>query len=181
MSTGPASDDIATSWRTITAAVQRTQRRVDRSLEEAGTPPQWVPVLTLLLAADEHRMPMSALAREMSMTTGGFTKLADRMAREGIIDRRGSVSDRRVVHATLTATGRALAETVSTRYAAILHEAIAVVVPAGPLADAAATLAPLRSANAAPVDGEDVVTTERGPVLPDRRGPERRGRGREDT
>jgi hypothetical protein len=50
-------------------------------------------------------MPMTRLARDLSMTAGGFTKLADRMGREGLIDRRGSEGDRRVVYATLTDHG----------------------------------------------------------------------------
>ena len=61
-------------------------------------------------------MPMSVLARDVGMTSGGFTKLADRMARDGIIDRRGSDTDRRVVHASLTEVGLELAQRVSNVY-----------------------------------------------------------------
>ena len=56
-------------------------------------------VLTLLLDSEDQRLPMSRIARDLAMTSGGFTKLADRMARDGLIDRRGSSGDRRVVFA----------------------------------------------------------------------------------
>ena len=60
--------------------------------------------------APDRRLPMTRLARDLTMTSGGFTKLADRMAREGLIDRRGSSDDRRVVYATLTDEGVQIAQ-----------------------------------------------------------------------
>jgi DNA-binding MarR family transcriptional regulator len=111
-----ADDSVVADWRTVAAAVARVQRRVDAALERAGIPAQWFSVLHQLLQADDHRLAMNQLAREASMTSGGFTKLADRMARDGLIDRRGSADDRRVVHATLTAAGLTMARTASQVY-----------------------------------------------------------------
>ncbi|MDQ6848888.1 MAG: MarR family transcriptional regulator [Actinomycetota bacterium] len=62
-------------------------------------------MLHSLLRAEDHRSPMSALAREVSMTSGGFTKLADRMARGGLIDRR-SPADSAMRPAPMTAQMR---------------------------------------------------------------------------
>jgi DNA-binding MarR family transcriptional regulator len=101
----PASDEVVDAWLQIVDAAMRTQHRLLEKVSQSGVSDQWFGVLHLLLRAPEHRMPMTRLARDLSMTAGGFTKLADRMGREGLIDRRGSSGDRRVVYATLTDKG----------------------------------------------------------------------------
>jgi DNA-binding MarR family transcriptional regulator len=165
-----AEDDAASRWLTISTAVRNTQRLVNRSLEQAGTPPEQLGVLQLLLRADGHRMPMSALAREVSMTPGGFTKLADRMARDGLIDRRGSVDDRRVVHATLTEAGVVAARQAVERYVAALREHVLDVLGPTELDVAAAALEPLLDVDHDAHDHSDeVIASDRSPQLPDRR------------
>ena len=122
-------DDLVAQWRSITSGVMRAQRRIDRMVEESGVPAQWFAVLHSLLLAPEHRRPMNALARDLSMTSGGFTKLADRMARDGLIDRRGSSGDRRVVFAALTETGEKLALEALEVYQRYLREQVLPLVP----------------------------------------------------
>src|SRR5689334_14711644 len=101
----PSPDDVADAWLKIVDAAVRTNHRLLDKVNKAGVSDAWFGVLHLLLRAEDHRMPMTKLARDLSMTAGGFTKLADRMGREGLIDRRGSSGDRRVVYATLTDAG----------------------------------------------------------------------------
>ena len=109
--TGPSDEELVTSWGVLMESLLRTQDRILHSVEaEGGVPAQWFTVLHILLTADGHRLPMGRLAAELSMTGGGFTKLADRIAREGLIDRRNSVGDRRVVYAELTEAGLQLAK-----------------------------------------------------------------------
>jgi DNA-binding MarR family transcriptional regulator len=86
-------------------------------------------VLTLLLDSEDQRLPMSRIARDLAMTSGGFTKLADRMARDGLIDRRGSSGDRRVVFAALTETGEKLAREALEVYQRYLREQVLPLVP----------------------------------------------------
>ena len=86
-------------------------------------------VLTLLLDAEDHRLPMSRIARDLAMTSGGFTKLADRMARDGLIDRRGSSGDRRVVFAALTEAGQEMARSAMNVYHRYLREQVLPLVP----------------------------------------------------
>ena len=69
-------------WELFARAVERTQQRVLGRVEELGVPAAWFAVLHELLSHREHRLPMSRLARELSMTSGGFTKLADRWRRK---------------------------------------------------------------------------------------------------
>jgi DNA-binding MarR family transcriptional regulator len=115
-------EDLLTSWELITRAVNRTQERVLARIEDDGMPSQWFTALHLLLRSKEHRLPMSLLARDLSMTSGGFTKLADRMGQEGLIDRRASANDRRVVYATLTEMGLRQARRNERQYKAALRE-----------------------------------------------------------
>lgn len=174
---GKADDDLIAQWRSVTSGVMRAQRRIDRMVEESGVPAQWFAVLHSLLLAPEHRLPMNALARDLSMTSGGFTKLADRMAVDGLIDRRSSAEDRRIVNARLTAKGLRAAEKAAQRYRDALAECLLDVVGPRRLADAAATLEELGSAHAdvPTADDPQPAPKRRDPALPDRRG---RGRQR---
>src|SRR5580698_4621514 len=101
--------DIVASWDAIALGFAHTQRRLLTAIEAEGLPGPSFEALRLLLASPDHRLPMSRLARDLTMTAGGLTKLADRLARDGLIDRRNSSDDRRVVYAALTAEGQALA------------------------------------------------------------------------
>jgi DNA-binding MarR family transcriptional regulator len=118
-------DELARHWHEIVRATARVQRLLDRDLEAAGLTAPWFPALDLLLAAPGHRLPMSTLARELAMTSGGVTKLAGRMAADGLIDRRGASDDRRVVHAALTPAGLRAARQARTAYLEALRRRLA--------------------------------------------------------
>jgi DNA-binding MarR family transcriptional regulator len=175
--TGLSDDELLAYWHDVRTGVARTQQRVEHVLEDTGVPVQWFPVLHLLHIAEDHRMPMSVLARDVGMTSGGFTKLADRMARDGIIDRRGSDTDRRVVHASLTSEGLALAKRVAHVYVGALRSTVLQVVTAKELRAAAVVMERLAAdpaLRAVVTEPASTVLTARDPALP-----ERRGRGRE--
>jgi DNA-binding MarR family transcriptional regulator len=116
--------ELETAWRTVVAGVSRAQQSIDRAVEESGVAPTWFAVLFELLLARGHRLPMSTLASRVAMTPGGFSKLADRMAREGLIDRRGSTSDRRVIHVTLTGEGLAVGRRARRAYQKALRASV---------------------------------------------------------
>ncbi|KAB2388871.1 MarR family transcriptional regulator [Actinomadura montaniterrae] len=65
-------------------------------------------VLALLGEAGRDGMRMTELAKRRLMSTGGFTRLADRLERQGLIERRRSADDGRGFEVVLTADGRAL-------------------------------------------------------------------------
>jgi DNA-binding MarR family transcriptional regulator len=170
--TGPSDEELVTSWGVLMESLLRTQDRILHSVEaEGGVPAQWFTVLHILLTADGHRLPMGRLAAELSMTGGGFTKLADRIAREGLIDRRNSVGDRRVVYAELTEAGLQLAK----RGEAVYREQLRIHVQ-GALSEAEISqleavgqaLAKAHPRGSGEVR-EEIVRSERPPHLPDRR------------
>jgi DNA-binding MarR family transcriptional regulator len=114
---GPAAErQLIDDWTSAAEIIGAVQQAVLTRVAEAGVPTQWVAVLRLLHDAPDQRLTMSEIARHLAMSSGGFTKLADRMARDGLIDRRGVSTDRRVVHAVLTERGRILAEECTRAY-----------------------------------------------------------------
>ena len=62
-------------------------------------------VLLRISRADEGRITMSALAGGVALTTGGVTRLADRLEKDGLVQRVSCPSDRRVVYLALTEHG----------------------------------------------------------------------------
>ncbi|MUL43220.1 MarR family transcriptional regulator [Streptomonospora sp. PA3] len=65
-------------------------------------------VMALLAQAGRTGMRMSELAKRRVMSTGGFTRLADRLESRGLIERRRAAEDGRGFAAALTDEGRAL-------------------------------------------------------------------------
>ncbi|MFM9590335.1 MarR family winged helix-turn-helix transcriptional regulator [Streptomyces scabiei] len=72
-----------------------------------GMPETWFEVLLRLGRTPGHRLRMTDLAEAVSFSSGGFTRLADRMAKEGLIRRDPDPHDRRAALAVLTDEGAA--------------------------------------------------------------------------
>ena len=64
-------------------------------------------VLLRIARSERQRLTMSALAGGLALTTGGVTRLADRLERAGLIQRGSCPTDRRVTWLSLTASGAA--------------------------------------------------------------------------
>lgn len=125
---------LVRDWATVVRAVDAVQQAVAVRLEKLNISLPYFAVLTLLIASPDQRLPMSRIARDLSMTSGGFTKLADRMARDGLIDRRGSSGDRRVIFAALTEAGLEQARQADEAYRAFLRDEVMSVVSSADLA-----------------------------------------------
>ena len=93
--------------------IVRTHRRLTdtlgRELEDSvGIPLVFFDVLIHVGAAPERRLTMSRLSSDVSLTTGGVTRLVDRMAEAGLVARENCASDRRSVYVVLTSQGQAV-------------------------------------------------------------------------
>ncbi|HUC60988.1 MAG TPA: flavin reductase [Alphaproteobacteria bacterium] len=75
----------------------------------------------LAALADQGRLPITRLARLVLMKQPTLTKLVDRMARRGLVERKASAGDRRAVLVAATPAGRTLARKLAR--AARRHEA----------------------------------------------------------
>ena len=164
-------------WTAATHVVVAVQQAVLNRVAAGGVPAQWIAVLRLLHEATDQRLTMSEIARDLSMSSGGFTKLADRMARDGLIDRRGASADRRVVHAVLTERGRILAEECARAYDEAVADIVLGAISAGDIAALTGMVSRLGAArDLDPVEPEPATDAFliRPPSLAS---PERRGQG----
>ncbi|MCV2491145.1 MarR family transcriptional regulator [Geodermatophilus sp. YIM 151500] len=110
-----ATDDalVSTFGRLLEAAA-RLERRLGTALEaETGVPHVWFEVLVRLARSERGMLPMGELAGQITLTSGGVTRLVDRMDAAGLVTRQACATDRRVSYAAITDAGRAkLAEAV---------------------------------------------------------------------
>ena len=94
---------------------RRLTELLGRELERSvGIPLIWFDVLIHIGGAPEGRLTMSKLSSDVALTTGGVTRLVDRMVEAGLVARQNCPSDRRSVHVILTPAGQAT-----------LHQAVA--------------------------------------------------------
>jgi len=163
----------ADDWVFVTRIVAAAQRRAVERIEASGLPAQDFAALQLLLRSPYHRLSMTYIARDLAMTTGGLTKLADRLGRAGLIDRRGTSSDRRRRFAGLTPAGLELAQQTAREFAAGVRAHIVDIIGADQLSAVADTLRLLDPARSPEPEAEIEVELEpmppRDPSLPDRR------------
>ena len=95
--------------------IVRTQRRLTESLgreleKTIGIPMVFFDVLIHVGAAPQGRLTMSRLSTDVALTTGGVTRLVDRMVDAGLVERQNCPSDRRSIHVVLTSAGHAVLE-----------------------------------------------------------------------
>lgn len=108
MATARLSELEDQAWRGFLLAHERIWREIEAGLAPLDVSMAEYSVLALLADAGRSGMRMSDLAERRLMSTGGFTRLADRLERRGLIERRRSVEDGRGFTAVLTREGRAL-------------------------------------------------------------------------
>jgi len=96
------------AWQGFLYTHDRVWTEVAAGLEPLNISMAEYSVLALLGQAGRHGMRMSDLARQRLMSTGGFTRLADRLERRGLIERKPAAEDKRGYLAVLTPAGRSL-------------------------------------------------------------------------
>ena len=130
-------DEIVTWWGLVIEGYLATQDKLMGEINERfGLAPASFDILLRLVRSPEHRMPMTRLANEAALSSGGFTKVADRMVAADLICRVPSPDDRRVTFASLTEHGLDVAQRARAASAEILRRIVL-----GPLGDDAAALA----------------------------------------
>ena len=119
-------EPIITSWGRLVEAYSSLDRRLDESLEAScGIPIAWFEVLLRLARAEGDQLTMGALTEQVALTSGGVTRLLDRMIKAGYVERRQCPTDRRVVYAALTSAGREKVEEAALVHARDLEEVFA--------------------------------------------------------
>lgn len=96
-----------------------------RRLAELDAPPiPWVGVLIRLARNPERRLRMTELAREMTMSTSGLTRLIDRIEAAGHVERERCPEDRRGLWAVLTPSGFDAVAALAPQHVADLGELV---------------------------------------------------------
>lgn len=101
----PLEDD---AWQGFLYAHDRIWREIEAGIAPLNVSMAEYSVLQLLARAGEEGMRMSDLAKRRVMSSGGFTRMADRLEQRGLIERRRTAEDGRGYRAVLTPEGRSL-------------------------------------------------------------------------
>ncbi|GAB2749982.1 MarR family transcriptional regulator [Salinifilum aidingensis] len=148
----PCTDDneIVTWWGLVIEGYQATQERLMEEIADLfDLSPASFDILVRLVRSAEHRMPMTKLAHEAALSSGGFTKVADRLVKSDLIRREPCADDRRVTYAVLTEHGSDVAERARSACAEILRRRVLNPLGAEDSAALAQAMRTLRAANAA--------------------------------
>jgi DNA-binding MarR family transcriptional regulator len=95
------------AWRGLKRAHASLAKRLDAELESThGLPLTSYEVLYHLVDSPGGRMRMCDLAEQAQLSRSGLTRLADRLEREGLLERCTCEHDARGAYACVTALGR---------------------------------------------------------------------------
>lgn len=120
-------------WYGFQAGVRRVTDSLFADVEARnGLAPSSFQALLFLMTEPGQAAPMNKLSQALGFSTAGTTKMVDRLADAGLVERRPSGSDRRVTFTALTAEGaervlaasRSLAEALRARVVEPLGESV---------------------------------------------------------
>lgn len=101
-----AGDDLVVTFGRLLGVANRLEYLLGRAIErECGISHLMFEVLLILGRAGEPGLSMSAIGRAQVLTTGGVTRLIDRMEAAGLVARTDDPGDRRGRLVRLTALG----------------------------------------------------------------------------
>jgi DNA-binding MarR family transcriptional regulator len=116
VSSADVSDDTLAAKEDVLIAIRKIIRATDlHSRQLTKTVGLTAPQLLVLQAIrDLGAVAISRLSSEVSLSQATVTTILDRLEKRGLVDRRRSEQDKRVVHALLTDEGRAVVESAPT-------------------------------------------------------------------
>lgn len=125
MATAAVADDaLITTFGRIVEVNGGLGQQLGRALEQrCGISHAMFEVLLRISRADGGQVSMGTLAEQVALTTGGITRLIDRMIGAGLVQRVPCPTDRRVYFAALTDAGQAKLAEASALHAANLRQA----------------------------------------------------------
>lgn len=104
-------DERITAFGRLVEVHSRLERLLGRELEAAaGLPLTWFEAMLRIARSPGGELSAGELSQQIALTSGGVTRLVDRLAAAGHVERRTSPTDRRSQLVTLTDAGRAALE-----------------------------------------------------------------------
>ena len=122
--TGPNLDhELITLAGLLFEAASAVRRRVSATLhDDVGIAPEAFEVLLRLSRSPGGRLRMTELSRYLDITTGGTTRMMERLELSELVRRTPGTTDRRVVYAEVTDKGRAELERALEPHLDDLHD-----------------------------------------------------------
>jgi DNA-binding MarR family transcriptional regulator len=104
----PSSDERVQLFALLLETNARLSRSLGIQLEEScELPLAWFDVLLQLRKSPDGRLKMNEIADAIVHSTGGTTRLIDRLEGAGLVERQLCPSDRRAIHVAITDAGNA--------------------------------------------------------------------------
>jgi DNA-binding MarR family transcriptional regulator len=104
----PSSDEKVALFGLLLETNARLSKDLGTALEATcELPLAWFEVLMQLREAPESRLKMSQMAEAIFHSSGGTTRLVDRLEEAGLVTREHCPSDRRAVYVAITEAGHA--------------------------------------------------------------------------
>jgi len=104
----PTADERVTLFALLLDTNARLARSVANELESTcDLPLPWFEVLMQLRQSPQGRLKMSEIADAIVHSTGGTTRLIDRLEEASLVERENCPTDRRAIHVAITAQGNA--------------------------------------------------------------------------
>ncbi|HSN02235.1 MAG TPA: MarR family transcriptional regulator [Acidimicrobiales bacterium] len=104
----PSGDEKVQLFGLLLETNARLARTLGLELEATcDLPLAWFEVLLQLRRANESRLKMNQIADAIVHSSGGTTRLIDRLVEAGLVERESCPSDRRAIYVTMTEAGDA--------------------------------------------------------------------------
>ncbi len=117
LSSCPSGDERVTLVGLLFETNARLSRALGAALEEScDLPLPWFDVLLQLRRSPDGHMTMSQLADATVHSTGGTTRLIDRIESAGLVARSSCPTDRRAIHVVITPAGNTVFERALTAH-----------------------------------------------------------------
>jgi DNA-binding MarR family transcriptional regulator len=117
-------------WKAYLTSHSLLMRALERDLQEGhDLSVAEYDVLVHLDAATDRRLRMGELAGAVLFSTGGLSRLLDRLEREGLVTRERTLDDRRGVYAVLTDAGETRLRQASTTHLRGIQEYFVAALP----------------------------------------------------
>jgi DNA-binding MarR family transcriptional regulator len=115
-------DPLVTTFGRLLEATHHLEDLLGRDLAATSDLPiTWFEVLLRLSRSGDGELTMGELSEQLALTTGGVTRLIDRMSATGYVERRPCARDRRVLFTAITPAGRSVLAPALRGHAAALR------------------------------------------------------------
>ena len=122
----PSGDEKVTLFGLLLETNARLARGLGVELEATcELPLAWFEVLLQLRKSSDGRLKMNQIADAIVHSTGGTTRLIDRLEEAGLVERTSCPSDRRAIHVAITDAGNAKLDDALAVHLAYLDERLA--------------------------------------------------------